>query len=64
VNFLDEIDKWVMTDTAPVEMTAYWVDEKFNPTGSRRICAYPEVAEYDGKGDPRDVSSFRCVQTD
>ncbi len=64
VNFLDEIDKWVMTDTAPIEMTAYWVDEQFNPTGSRLICAYPQVAEYDGEGDTRDVSSFSCVQGD
>jgi feruloyl esterase len=62
VNFLTEIDKWVESGKAPEQATAYWVDEKFQPTGSRPICVYPKVAKYDGKGDPRDASSFRCVE--
>jgi len=32
------------------------------PAGSRPVCAYPQVAKYDGKGDTRDVSSV-CRQT-
>ena len=60
VNWLDELDKWVETGKAPDQITAYFVDEKMQPTGSRLLCAYPQTAEYDGKGDPRDVSSFSC----
>jgi feruloyl esterase len=60
-NFLTEIDKWVETGKAPEQTATYWLDEKFRPTGSRLICAYPKVAKYDGKGDHRDVSSFSCV---
>jgi feruloyl esterase len=52
VNFLDEIDQWVETGTPPDRMTAYWLDE---------ACAYPQVAQYDGEGDPRDASSFNCA---
>ena len=63
-NFLAEIDQWVETGKAPEQTAAYWLDEKFQPTGSRLLCAYPQVAKYDGKGDPRDVSSFRCVKGD
>jgi feruloyl esterase len=61
VNFLTEIDRWVESGIAPEQIAAYWLDEKFQPTGSRLLCAYPKVAKYDGKGDPRDVSSFSCV---
>jgi hypothetical protein len=64
VNYLTEIDKWVETDKAPDQITAYFVDEKMQPTGSRLLCAYPQTAEYDGKGDPRDVSNFSCVNGD
>jgi feruloyl esterase len=64
VNFLDEIDKWVESGDAPDQTLAYWLDKTLQPTGSRLICAYPDVAQYDGKGDPRDASSFSCVSGD
>ena len=60
-NYLTEIDKWVDTGKAPDQITAYFLGEKVQPTGSRPLCAYPKVAKYDGKGDTRDVSSFSCV---
>ena len=61
VNFLTEIDQWVESGTAPEQVPAYWLDEKMQPNGSRPVCAYPQVARYDGKGDTRDASSFSCV---
>jgi feruloyl esterase len=64
VNFLMEIDQWVETGKAPEQTTAYWLDEKMQPNGSRPVCAYPKVAKYDGKGDTRDASSFSCVSPD
>jgi len=60
-NFLNEIDKWVETGKKPEQTAAYWLDENFQPSGSRLLCAYPKVAKYDGKGDTRNVSSFSCV---
>ncbi|NIQ90734.1 MAG: tannase/feruloyl esterase family alpha/beta hydrolase [Deltaproteobacteria bacterium] len=64
VNFLDVMDKWIETGNAPEQIPAYWLDEKHHPTDSRLLCAYPQVAKYDGKGDTRDVSSFSCVKGD
>jgi len=61
VNYLDEIDRWVETGDAPDQVIAYWLDENMQPAGSRPVCAYPNVLEYDGVGDPRDASSFSCV---
>jgi feruloyl esterase len=62
VNYLTEIDKWFESGKAPEQITAYWVDEKMQPTGARPVCAYPKVARYDGKGDTRDAASFSCVE--
>jgi feruloyl esterase len=61
VNFLTEIDQWVESGTAPEQVTAYWLDENMQPSGSRPVCAYPQVARYDGRGDTRDAPSFSCV---
>jgi feruloyl esterase len=61
VNFLTEIDQWFETGKAPEQVAALWLDEKFQPTGSRPVCAYPKIARYDGKGDTRDAASFSCV---
>jgi len=60
VNFLDVMDQWIETGKAPEQIPAYWLDEKHHPAGSRLLCAYPQIAQYDGNGDPRDVSSFNC----
>jgi len=64
VNFLDEIDRWVESGEAPDQVIAYWLDDKMQPTGSRPVCANPDVAKYDGKGDTRDASNFACAGTD
>jgi feruloyl esterase len=61
VNFLDEIDNWVETGDAPDQVIAYCRDENMQPTGSRPVCAYPAVAQFDGEGDTRDAGSFSCV---
>lgn len=63
VNFLDQIDAWVEADAAPHEIEAHWLDSDAKPSGSRLLCAYPKVAEYNGAGDPRSATSFRCVET-
>ena len=60
-NYLNVLDEWVETGEAPDQTPAYWLNKKFQPDGSRLLCAYPKVAKYDGKGDTRDVASFSCV---
>lgn len=37
------------------------VPASWSPTRTRLLCAYPQVARYDGKGDSEAASSFRCV---
>ena len=64
VNYLEIMDYWVETGAAPDELPAYWREAAGQGTGSRLICAYPQVAEYDGQCDPRDVSSFSFVSRD
>jgi feruloyl esterase len=61
VNFLTEIDKWVVSGTAPQQIVTYWLDENMQPNGSRVLCPYPLISKYDGKGDIRNASSFSCV---
>jgi feruloyl esterase len=61
VNWVDEIDRWLETDQAPNQVTTYWIDDQMQLDGSRLACAYPKVLTYDGVGDPRDASSFSCV---
>lgn len=63
VNFLDQIDAWVEADAAPDEIEAHWLDADVKRSGSRLLCAYPKLAEYDGASDPRAATSFRCVVT-
>ena len=43
VNWVDEIDRWMETDQAPDQVTAYWVNEQMQPDGSRLACAFPSV---------------------
>jgi len=64
VDFLDVLDNWFETGEAPDQVTAYWLDQTMQPTGSRPVCAYPAVAQYDGEGDTRDAASFSCVEGD
>ena len=52
------------TGDAPEQMTAYWLNEHFQPDGSRPVCAYPKWPRYNGMGDARDASSFSCVHAE
>jgi feruloyl esterase len=62
VNYLDVIDDWIETGVAPNQVTAFWLNDQFQPDGSRPVCAYPKVVTYNGSGDPRDASSFSCAE--
>jgi feruloyl esterase len=64
VNLLDVIDHWINTGEAPDQLTAFWLDEQHQPDGSRPVCAYPNYLVYNGSGDPREASSFSCMNPD
>lgn len=55
VDYLDVIDQWVSSDSAPDELVAGF----FNEDGGRSLCAYPKKSHYIG-GDGRTPSSFEC----
>jgi feruloyl esterase len=51
---------WVEKGRAPAQIEAAKVaDEKVAFT--RPLCAFPQRARYDGKGDPKAAASFACV---
>ncbi len=60
VDYLSAITSWVEDGQAPEQLLA----QKFNAEGqmtlSRPLCAYPQVAVYNGGGDPDDAASFAC----
>ncbi len=61
VNFLSEIDSWVVSGKQPEELTAKWLKWMLIPYGSRLICPYPQQLRYDGVGDTRDADGFSCA---
>jgi len=61
VRFLEALDNWVETGNAPSRLTAHFVEGSRPTEESRPLCAYPEVAVYDGSGNTRDEASFSCA---
>jgi feruloyl esterase len=61
----DALEDWVEKDTPPPEIVAtkYDADEKGarKPVMTRPLCPYPQVAKYNGSGDPNDAASFACT---
>ena len=54
---LDALDNWVETDKAPEVL----VGTKANGSVTRPHCAWPNVAQYRGSGEPNDTASWQCV---
>ena len=54
---LGTMQSWVEEDKAPDSMLS---SGKAFPGRTRPLCAYPETAEYKGKGNPADATNFRC----
>lgn len=59
VEALTPLEQWVEDGVAPESLKA-WRDDHGTTTISRPVCAYPQVARYDGKGDVNDARSFAC----
>jgi len=63
VDWLTAIAAWVEQDAAPVRLVATkWSgpDDEMAPGLTRPVCAYPQVAVYNGSGATDDEASFRC----
>jgi dipeptidyl aminopeptidase/acylaminoacyl peptidase len=54
---LGTMQSWVEQGKAPDSMLS---SGKAFPGRTRPLCAYPETAEYKGKGNPEDATSFSC----
>jgi len=64
---LGTLDAWVASGTAPERIVATRMNSPLPnapqlPPMSRPLCAYPQVARYDGTGDTSQAASFSCQQ--
>lgn len=61
-DLLNVLVDWVENDKAPEHIVAYASPAStLKDVESRPLCPYPQYARYDGAGDPKVASSFKCV---
>jgi feruloyl esterase len=58
-DFLGALDAWAEDDIAPQSITAARIREG-RVDMTRPLCPYPQVAQWDGQGNPDDAASFSC----
>jgi feruloyl esterase len=56
-DLLSAMENWVERGTPPQQIIATRARDR----SSRPLCPYPQVARYDGSGDPDDAASFTCA---
>ncbi len=65
-NMFTSLEQWVEQGTAPNAIIATKMrDDKDHSKGilmTRPLCPFPEVAVYDGKGDPQNAQAFACAK--
>jgi feruloyl esterase len=54
------LEQWVEQGTAPERLIASRTLEG-GGTRTRPLCAYPQVARYNGTGNTDDAASFECI---
>jgi feruloyl esterase len=56
------LERWVEKGAAPGTIIAskYSPNDRQHPKMTRPLCAYPQAAKYNGKGDTNDAGSFVC----
>ena len=56
------LESWVEKGIAPAQLIGTGtVAGDSTRTMTRPICAYPNVAQYKGTGDPNDAANFVCM---
>jgi hypothetical protein len=55
----DGLVRWVELGTAPANLTVRFTD-KDDVNNHRILCPYPQIARYNGTGDPTLTDSFHC----
>jgi feruloyl esterase len=58
---LTALEAWVENGVAPERIVASKEDADGAVEWTRPLCAYPEVARWDGEGDPNREASWACV---
>jgi feruloyl esterase len=63
VDLLGALDSWADTGEAPETLVqvSQEANAPFNVTASRPMCRYPLYPRYNGRGDPKQASSFTCT---
>ena len=58
-NMVSALERWVEDGKAPDKVPAsHLTDGKVDRT--RPLCPYPQMAQYQGIGDPNDAANFTC----
>ncbi len=58
-NFLGAMEAWVENGNTPARITASRIREG-RVDMTRPLCPYPEVASWDGEGNPDDAANYSC----
>jgi feruloyl esterase len=58
---LGALDQWVTGTMIPDSIPAVH-ESGGKPLFERPLCAFPKIAQWDGKSDPAKASSFRCME--
>jgi feruloyl esterase len=59
VDYLTALEEWVEDGNAPDSLLSSGGEV---PDRTRPLCPYPEIAVWDGSGDPDDAGSFTCQE--
>jgi hypothetical protein len=60
VEWIASLEQWVEHGNAPEQLVASKIGNREEVLFTRPLCPYPQVAIYDGDGDPSEATSFRC----
>ena len=61
-DMLTPLVRWREEGVAPESIVASSLNAEGEITRTRPLCPLPQVARYDGQGDPDDAASFSCVE--
>jgi feruloyl esterase len=60
-DWIAPLESWVERGAPPGDIIATKVNQQGAVTLGRPLCPYPQVAQYDGKGNVNVAASYRCV---